>query len=257
MTRFNYLTLFPDMFGMLNTSMIKKAVDHGLIELTCLDIRDFSKNKHKKVDDYPYGGGCGMIMTCQPVLSAFESLEKGQHCIYLSAKGERLTQKKVLDLSRHENLTMLCGHYEGIDQRALDAIVDEEISIGDYVLTGGELPAMVLTDAIVRVLPGVLASEEAVTGESHYSGLLEHPQYTRPETFNECQVPEILLSGNHREIERFRHLQSLVTTYLARPDMLMERGLSEEEGEMLAREIPEIQKEMHRFMRKGDEPCTD
>ena len=192
--KINILTLFPEMFGALKTSIIGRACEKELIELNIINIRDFSKDKHKKVDDTPYGGGAGMVIRPDVVYDAFKSLDtKNAKTIYLSPQGKTLNQEKVKLLSKEENLILLCGHYEGIDQRVLDEIVDEEISIGDYVLTGGELPAMVLVDSVSRYVEGVL-SEESTVEESFSNGLLEYPQYTRPEIFLDKKVPEVLIS---------------------------------------------------------------
>lgn len=220
------------MFDALNHSMIKRAVENGQIEITIINIRDFSDSRNRNTDDYPYGGGKGMIMTCQPIISALDSIEDKGHVIYLSPKGNVLNQKKVMELSKKNNLTLLCGRYEGVDQRVIDNYVDEEISIGDYVLTGGELPAMVLIDTLTRLEEGVL-NEEAYVNESHYDGLLEYCQYTRPEVFNQLSVPEVLLSGNHRKIEEYKEIDSLKETFLKRPDLLMKRGISKKESDML------------------------
>ena len=192
--KISILTLFPEMFEPLKQSIIGRACEKNLIEINIINIRDCSKDKHKKVDDTPYGGGAGMVMKPDVVYAAYKSLKiKNAKTIYLSPKGETLNQEKVKALSKEENLILLCGHYEGIDQRVIDEIVDEEISIGDYVLTGGELPAMVLTDAVCRYVPGVL-SDDSTNEESFSNGLLEYPQYTRPEIFLDKQVPEVLLS---------------------------------------------------------------
>ena len=192
--QFDVLTLFPEMFNILNESIIGRAKEKGLINVNLINIRDFSKNKHKKVDDTPYGGGAGMIMQADVVYDAFKSLDTiNAKTIFLSPQGNTLNQNKVQELSNESHLILLCGHYEGIDQRVLDEIVDEEISIGDYVLTGGELPAMVLVDAVSRYVDGVI-SKESVEEESFSNGLLEYPQYTRPEIFLDKQVPEILKS---------------------------------------------------------------
>ena len=192
--KFFCLTLFPEMFEPLNSSIIGRAKEKNLIEINLINIRDFSKDKHKKVDDTPYGGGAGMIMKPDVVYDAYKSIkEKNKKVIYMSPQGKRLNQEKVKELSNEENLVILCGHYEGIDQRVIDKIVDEEISIGDYVLTGGELPAMVLIDAVSRYKDGVI-SKDSIEEESFASGLLEYPQYTRPEVFEGIKVPEILLS---------------------------------------------------------------
>ena len=192
--KINILTLFPEMFGALNQSIIGRACEKQIIDINIVNIRDFSKDKHKKVDDTPYGGGAGMVIKPDVVYDAFKSLDtKNAKTIYLSPKGKTLNQEKVKALSKEENLILLCGHYEGIDQRVLDEIVDEEISIGDYVLTGGELPAMVLVDSVSRYVEGVL-SKESTKEESFSNGLLEYPQYTRPEIFLSKQIPEVLLS---------------------------------------------------------------
>ncbi len=192
--KFDVLTLFPEMFQILNQSIIGRAKEKNLIEINLINIRDFSKDKHKKVDDTPYGGGAGMVMKADVVYDAFKSLDsKNAKVIYMSPQGKKLNQSKVVELSNEEHLILLCGHYEGIDQRVIDKIVDEEISIGDYVLTGGELPAMVLIDSVSRYKEGVL-SKESIQEESFSNGILEYPQYTRPEVFEGIKVPEVLLS---------------------------------------------------------------
>ena len=192
--KFDVLTLFPEMFDVLNQSIIGRAKEKNLIEINLINIRDFSKDKHKKVDDTPYGGGAGMVMKADVVYDAFKSLDsKNAKVIYMSPQGKKLDQSKVVELSNEEHLIILCGHYEGIDQRVIDKIVDEEISIGDYVLTGGELPAMVLIDSVSRYKEGVL-STESIQEESFSNGMLEYPQYTRPEVFEGIKVPEVLLS---------------------------------------------------------------
>ncbi len=222
--KFDILTLFPDMFNVLNESIIGRAEKKGLIEFNTTNIRDFAINKHGQVDDYPYGGGYGMVMQPQPIYDAYmkvcESCEKKPHVIYMSPKGKVLTQKKASELSQMEHIVILCGHYEGVDQRIIDKIVDEEISIGDYVLTGGELPAMVLIDTVSRMIDGVLKTEESFTLESHYNGLLEHPQYTRPPEFMGEKVPDVLLSGDHKKIEEWRKEMSYKETLEKRPDLL-------------------------------------
>ncbi len=193
--KFDVLTLFPEMFEPLKVSIIGKAVQNGLLEINLINIRDFSKDKHKKVDDTPYGGGAGMVMMPEVVYDAYNSIKnkKKAKVIYLSPQGKTLNQKKVVELSKEEHIILLCGHYEGIDQRVLDEIVDEEISVGDYVLTGGEIPAMILIDSVSRYIKGVL-KEESTKEESFSQNLLEYPQYTRPEVFNGKKVPEVLLS---------------------------------------------------------------
>ena len=219
--KFDVLTLFPEMFEPLNSSIIGRAKEKNLIEINLINIRDFSKDKHKKVDDTPYGGGAGMVMMPDVVYDAYKSVEeKNAKVIYMSPQGKKLTQKKVEELAKEEHLIILCGHYEGIDQRVIDKIVDEEISIGDYVLTGGEIPAMVLIDSVSRYNSGVIA-EESREEESFANGLLEYPQYTRPEVFEGVKVPEILLSGHHANIEKWRKEKALEITKLKRPDLLV------------------------------------
>ena len=218
--KFDILTLFPEMFSSLEQSIIGRAVENGQISINLINIRDFSTDKHKKVDDTPYGGGAGMVMMPDVVYSAYESLESSDaKVIYMSPKGKTLNQEKVEELSKESHLIILCGHYEGIDQRVLDKIVDEEISIGDYVLTGGEIPAMVLIDSVSRYVKGVL-KEDSIKEESFSDGLLEYPQYTRPEIFQGERVPEVLLSGNHQEIDKWRKEKSLEITKKNRPDLL-------------------------------------
>lgn len=221
--KFNILTLFPEMFTILESSILGRAKSEGKIEINLINIRDFSKNKHKKVDDTPYGGGAGMVIRPDVVFDAYNSIEsKKAKVIYLSPQGKTLTQKKVKELSLENEITLLCGHYEGIDERVLEKIVDEEISIGDYVLTGGELPAMVLIDAVSRYVDGVL-SKGSVLEETFSNDLLEYPQYTRPESFMNMKVPEVLLSGHHKNIEEWRVKKSLERTKLKRPDLLENR----------------------------------
>ncbi len=218
--KFDVLTLFPEMFDTLNQSIIGKAKEKQLIDINLINIRDFSKDKHKKVDDTPYGGGAGMVIKPDVVYDAYNSIEnKNAKVIYMSPQGNILNQKKIEDLSKQKHLIILCGHYEGIDQRVLDKIVDEEISIGDYVLTGGELPAMVLIDSISRYIEGVI-NQESIQEESFSNGLLEYPQYTRPEVFEGEKVPEILLSGHHKNIEKWRKDKSIEITKKKRPDLL-------------------------------------
>lgn len=219
--KFDILTLFPEMFETLNKSIIGKAKEKQLVEINLINIRDFSKDKHKKVDDTPYGGGAGMVMMPDVVYNAYSSIKNKEEAkvIYLSPKGKVLNQKKVVELSKQKHLILLCGHYEGIDQRVLDEIVDEEISIGDYVLTGGEIPAMVLVDSVSRYIEGVL-KEESIKEESFSNNLLEYPQYTRPEIFHNIKVPEVLLSGHHENIKKWRNEQSLQITKQKRPDLL-------------------------------------
>lgn len=215
------LTLFPDMFAPLKESIIGRAERKGKIEIDIVNIRDYSEDKHKKCDDYPFGGGAGMVMMPQPVTSAVKAVDPGHKAlrIYTSPKGETLNQQKVLSLAGEEHVVILCGHYEGVDQRVLDKYFDGEISIGDYVLTGGELPAMVICDAVARYVDGVLAAGSLVD-ESFSDGLLEYPQYTRPAVYEGVSVPEVLLSGNHAEIDKWRKEQSEKLTRERRPDLL-------------------------------------
>ncbi len=219
--KFSILTLFPELFDILNSSIIGRGIEKKIIDIETVNIRDFSKNKHKKVDDTPYGGGAGMVMMPDVVYDAFESVKTDDaKVIYLSPQGKTLDQEKVKQLAKEKHLILLCGHYEGIDQRVLDEIVDEEISIGDYVLTGGEIPAMVLIDSVSRYVEGVL-SKESIEEESFSNGnLLEYPQFTRPEEFHGVKVPEVLLSGHHENIEKWRKKKSLEITKKKRPDLL-------------------------------------
>ena len=237
--RIDILTLFPEMcLSVLSESIIGRAREAGKVEINCLNIRDYTLDKHGRVDDAPYGGGTGMIMQTQPVFDCFESLcvslGKRPRLILMSPAGKVLTQQRVKELAQLDNIAILCGHYEGIDQRVIDEIVDEEISMGDYVVTGGELPALMLADSISRMLPGVLPNEDAFTQESHYSGLLEYPQYTRPAEWHGRQVPEVLISGHHANIEKWKRLESLRITYLKRPDLLEKEQLTKEEKDFLA-----------------------
>ena len=223
--RIDIMTLFPEMCErVLSESIIGRSREAGLVEINCVNIRDYSTDKHRRVDDTTYGGGTGMIMQVQPIYDCFcdltEKLGKRPHLIYMSPQGKTLTQERVKELAKEENIAILCGHYEGIDERVIEEIVDEEISIGDYVLTGGELPALVLADSISRMLPGVLANDEAFEEESHYNSLLEYPQYTRPFEWHGKQVPEVLISGHHANIMKWRREQSLKRTYERRPEML-------------------------------------
>ena len=218
--KFDVLTLFPEMFDGLTKSIIGKARERKLIDINLINIRDFSTDKHKKVDDTPYGGGAGMVIRPDVVYDAYTSLkDENAKVIYMSPKGTVLNQEKVKSLAKENHLIILCGHYEGIDQRVLDEIVDEEISIGDYVLTGGEIPAMVLIDSVSRYVEGVL-NEESTSEESFSEGLLEYPQYTRPEEFRGKRVPDVLISGHHENIRNWRKEQSLMITKKNRPDLL-------------------------------------
>lgn len=237
--RFHILTLFPQMvLDGLNTSITGRAVQSQLIEIEAIDIRSFSQNKHGKVDDYPYGGGAGMVMQAQPVFDAYQSIVDRigyrPRTIYLTPQGEVFHQTKGKELAKEEDLVFLCGHYEGIDERVLEEIVTDYISIGDYVLTGGELPAMVMVDVISRLIPGVLSNEESGLTESLEGNLLEYPQYSRPEEWNDKKVPEVLLSGHHKRIEEWRRCQSLERTMQKRPDLFEKVELTERDKKILA-----------------------
>ena len=228
------MTLFDEMCDrVLGESVLGRAQNKGVLELHCHQIRDYTLNKQKQVDDYPYGGGQGMVMNAQHIADCFRAVceQTGErpYLIYMSPQGSVLTQEKARELAQKPNLCVLCGHYEGVDERVLDALVDEQISIGDYVLTGGELPALVLVDCISRMVPGVLSEEACFTDESHFSGLLGYPQYTRPAVWEGRPVPEVLLSGHHANIEAWRRRQSLERTLRRRPDMLKNALLTEEE----------------------------
>ncbi len=237
--RIDILTLFTEMCDrVMSESIIGRARAKGIIETHCHNIRDYTENKQKQVDDAPFGGGMGMIVQAQPVYDCFKAVEStgdGQkpYVIYMSPQGKTLSQKKALELSKKPWLVLLCGHYEGVDERVLEEIVDEEVSIGDYVLTGGELPALVLADTVARLVPGVLSSEECFTEESHFSGLLEYPQYSRPRVWKGREVPEVLLSGHHLNIKKWRRRQSLERTLKKRPEMLEKAELSKEDLEYI------------------------
>ena len=236
--RFDILTLFPDMFSpVFGESIIGRARERGLLDIRCHQIRDYTKNKQMQVDDYPYGGGMGMVMFPQPIADCFAAVcaEAGTrpHLIYMSPQGHTLTQQRARQLAQLPAVAILCGHYEGVDERVLDALVDEQISIGDYVLTGGEIPAMALIDCVSRMIPGVLADEVCFTEESHFSGLLEYPQYTRPAEWEGRTVPPILLSGHHANIARWRRQMSLMRTRQLRPDMLENAELTAEDRAFL------------------------
>ena len=246
--RIDIMTLFPEMCeAVLSESIIGRARERGFVDIHCVNIRDFTADKHNRVDDAPYGGGMGMLMQAQPIYDCYQSLcenaEERPHLVYMSPQGQTLTQEKVKSLAQIPHLVLLCGHYEGVDERILDEIVDEEISIGDYVLTGGELPAMVLADAVCRMLDGVLPNDEAKSLESHYNGLLEYPQYTRPPVWHGVSVPDVLLSGHHENIEKWRHEQSLLRTFLRRPDLLETAELSEKDRKFLKKVKAEQAKE--------------
>ena len=231
--RIAVLSLFPEMFqGFLSSSIIGRAIQEELLHIEVTDIRPFSDKKHKNTDDYPFGGGAGMVMLAQPIVDAVRAMRaKGFSgpCIYLSPHGRPLTQQKVISLAQNDDIVLLCGHYEGVDQRAIEAVVDEEISVGDFILTGGELPAMCLIDAVARYVPGVLGSDESTDEESFTDGLLEYPQYTRPRVFEGKEVPEILMNGNHALIKAWRRKESLHVTLERRPDLFASAPMTEKE----------------------------
>lgn len=220
---YHIMTLFPESFDALNTSIIGKAMEKDLINVNKINIRDYTKDKHLKVDDYTYGGGAGMLMQAQPIYDCYNAITKDMNkkprTIYVTPQGKVFDQNLAKELSTEEDIVFLCGHYEGVDERVLEEIVSDYVSIGDYVLTGGELPVMVMIDCISRLVPGVLSNEESALTESFDDGLLEYPQYTRPEIWNDKAVPEVLLSGHHANIEKWRHEQSLLRTKERRPDL--------------------------------------
>lgn len=234
------LTIFPEMFeSVMNASILGRAREQGLIEVECIDIRPFSDRKHKNTDDYPFGGGAGMVMLAQPIMDAM-AFATGDDFhgrrIYMGPRGTTLTTAKARELAKEDTLVLLCGHYEGVDQRALDSCIDEEISIGDYILTGGELAAMVLTDCVARFIPGVLGSAESPEEESFSDGLLEYPQYTRPRELRGMEVPEVLLNGDHAKIKAWRRMESLKATKRFRPDLLEKAVLTDKERRALQEE---------------------
>ncbi len=231
--KFDVLTLFPEMFEPMKKSIIGRALEKGILELNIVNIRDFSKDKHKKVDDTIYGGGAGMLIKPDVVYDAYKSVKSEKSkVIYLTPQGKKLCQSKVEELAKEEHLILLCGHYEGIDQRVIDKIAPEEISIGDYVLTGGEIPAMAVIDSVSRYVEGVLA-EESTQEESFSNDLLEYPQYTRPECFEGMNVPEVLQSGHHKNIEKWRRKEALRVTLEKRPDLLEKANLTEDDKKII------------------------
>ena len=237
--RFDILTLFPEIIeSLLGSSIIGRARDKGLITVNYVQIRDFAFNKHRQVDDYPYGGGTGMVMQAEPIYEAYmsicEKLDYKPYTIYMSPQGKSFRQSTAKRLSKKEHIVILCGHYEGVDQRVLDEIVDAEISLGDFVLTGGEIAAMTIVDATARLVPGVLKSEESFSEESHFDGLLEYPQYTRPEIWHDKKVPDVLLSGHHKNICAWKREMSIKTTFEKRRGMLAKAKLSEKEKNFLS-----------------------
>ena len=245
---FEVLTLFPAMLeGFFSESILGRAQESGAIRVRCTDIRDYTRNKHRRVDDTPYGGGYGIVLACQPVvdcLCAVKSRLTGSvHTVYLSPQGGLFNHKKARELAGYDNLILLCGHYEGVDQRAIDAVVDEELSLGDFVLTGGELAAMAVCDAVVRYVPGVLGSSDSTEEESFTGGLLEYPQYTRPRVFEGAETPEVLLNGDHAKIRAWRRQQSLLITAKVRPDLFETAPMSEKERQETLLLLQKLQKE--------------
>lgn len=238
--KINILTLFPEMFAPLQESMLGRAREKGILDINLINIRDYTEDKHNRVDDTPFGGGAGMVMQVQPILSAYRENHLQGPCLYMSPRGKMLNGEMAESLSRQEEITILCGHYEGVDQRALDLLQAEEVTIGDYILTGGELPAMVLVDTVARFLDGVLAGEESVKEESIYSGLLEYPHYTKPREVEGLAVPEVLVSGNHEKIDLWRYEKSLEITKERRPDLFREYLESE----------PSLSKKEKKILRK-------
>lgn len=242
--RIDLMTLFPEMCDrVMSESIIGRARARGDIEVCCHQIRDYTLNRQCQVDDYPYGGGLGMVLFPQPIADCFravcEQTGTRPHLIYMTPQGKTLTQKRAVELSKMDNICVLCGHYEGVDERVIEALVDEEISVGDYVLTGGELPALTLIDCVARLVPGVLSADECFTDESHFNGLLEYPQYTRPAVWEGREVPEILLSGHHANIQKWRRAQAVERTARRRPDMLASAELTPAEKERVAEILSE------------------
>ena len=233
--KFSVLTLFPEFFDALkNYSIIGRAIEEGKIQLETVNIRDFSGNKHGQVDDYSYGGGPGMVMQPEPIYQAIESVKnENSKVVFLSPQGKVLTQEKLNELSKLDHLVLLNGHYEGIDNRIIENYIDEEISLGDFVMTGGEVASMAVIDGVTRLIPGVLSSAESYESESHYNGILEFPQYTRPQSFRGFDVPDVLLSGNHKKIEQYRIYQSIKVTLEKRPDLIDRSKLSDLENKYL------------------------
>lgn len=237
--RIDILTLFPEMCNnVLGESIIGRARAAGKVEINAIDIRDYTKDKHRRVDDKPYGGGMGMIMQAEPIYQCYnalcENIGAKPHLLYMTPQGKNLTQDRVKELAKMDNIAILCGHYEGIDERVIEELQPEEISIGDYVLTGGELPALIVADSVSRMLEGVLSNEECFEDESHYNSLLEYPQYTHPSQWRGREVPEVLLSGHHQNVDKWRREQSVIRTYQRRPDMLENAELTKDDKKLLA-----------------------
>ena len=237
--RIDIMTLFPDMcLAYLGESIIGRARAAGKVQIECTDIRDYTLDKHRRVDDTPYGGGMGMIMQAQPIYDCYQDICRKTgtkpHLIYLTPQGKTLTQERVIELAQLDNIALLCGHYEGVDERVIEELQPEEISVGDYVLTGGELPALIVADAVSRMIPGVLSNDDCFTEESHYSSLLEYPQYTRPFEWHGRKVPEVLTTGHHANVDKWRREQSLERTAQRRPDMLEKAQLTAKDIKFLS-----------------------
>lgn len=240
------LTLFPEMFkGFLGESIIKRAIENKLLEFEIINIRDYAFDKHKQVDDSPFGGGAGMLLKPEPLFRALDDIKTRGKVIFTSPQGKTLNQDLVKELVKEEAITIIAGHYEGIDERVIEKYVDLEVSIGDFVLTGGELPAMVIADAVARLIPNVLGNSESYVNDSFYNGLLDCPHYTRPAVYEEMEVPEILLSGHHKNIEKWRKKESLKRTFLRRPDLLENKEFTKEEEKLLK----EVKDELKWFMK--------
>ena len=240
--RIDIMTLFPDMcLAYLGESIIGRARAAGKVQIECTDIRDYTLDKHRRVDDTPYGGGMGMVMQAQPIYDCYQDIcrktETKPHLIYLTPQGKTLTQERVKELAQLDNIALLCGHYEGVDERVIEELQPEEISVGDYVLTGGELPALIVADAVSRMIPGVLSNDDCFTEESHYSSLLEYPQYTRPFEWRGRKVPEVLTTGHHANVDKWRREQSILRTYERRPDLFEKCELTEKERKWLEEEL--------------------
>jgi len=246
--RIDILTLFPEMFtGPFDTSIIKRAQDNGLLDINLHNIRNFSQNKHHTVDDTPYGGGAGMVMQAEPLFKAMEFIAEQQavdRVIMMCPQGRPFNQQIAKELATQERLVMICGHYEGIDERVKERLVTDEISIGDYVLTGGELPAMVVVDAVARMIPGVLGEMASAEADSFYDGLLEHPHYTKPRIYHGMEVPEVLLSGHHKNIDQWRRRQSLLRTLERRPELLVEAPLTQQD----IKALKEVQRSLQEIL---------
>ncbi|MDK9865197.1 MULTISPECIES: tRNA (guanosine(37)-N1)-methyltransferase TrmD [Staphylococcus] len=244
--RIDYLTLFPGMFeGVLNQSILKRAQEKDLLQVNTVDFRHFAENKHNQVDDYPFGGGQGMVLKPEPIFNAMDSIERTEdtRVILMCPQGRPFTQAIANELSQAEHLVFICGHYEGYDERIREHLVTDEISMGDYVLTGGELPAMVMTDAVVRLLPGVLGNQQSHMDDSFQDGLLEFPQYTRPRVYKDLNVPDVLLSGNHAHIDHWRHEQKILRTWEKRPDLLEQYPLTKKDQEIIERYKKQLKKD--------------